>query len=116
MAALVAIQRPELLNGVVFSAPAILPAAGPILVCINWSSLYSHHYNTYVIQRGITRATAFFAPQLEVRKVDPNTISRIPEEVRTYRVHMYTPCTYKLHTYIHIPTSRNQAHASHTCA
>ena len=35
MAALVAIQRPELFNGVVFSAPAILPAAGAILVCIN---------------------------------------------------------------------------------
>ena len=33
MAALVAIQRPELLNGVVFSAPAILPAAGSIMVC-----------------------------------------------------------------------------------
>ena len=39
MAALVAIQRPELLNGVVFSAPAILPAAGSILVCTRLLSL-----------------------------------------------------------------------------
>ena len=32
MTALVAMQQPELLNGVVFSAPAILPAVGFILV------------------------------------------------------------------------------------
>ena len=42
MAALIAIQRPELLNGVVFSAPAILPAAGIILVCINKVILSNH--------------------------------------------------------------------------
>ena len=33
MAALIAIQQPQLFNGVVFSAPAILPAVGFILVC-----------------------------------------------------------------------------------
>ena len=43
MAALVAIQRPELLNGVVFSAPAILPAAGLILVRVK--AVISNHLN-----------------------------------------------------------------------
>ena len=32
MAALVAIQKPELVEGVVFSAPAILPGTGVVLV------------------------------------------------------------------------------------
>ena len=37
MAALVAIQKPELLDGVVFHAPAILPSAGLVLV---WTSIF----------------------------------------------------------------------------
>ena len=45
MAALVAMQRPELLNGVVFSAPAIVPAAGLILVCIKVVFTYRHNDN-----------------------------------------------------------------------
>ena len=44
MAVLVAIQRPELLDGVVFSAPALLPAAGFILVHTNVFST-NHHDN-----------------------------------------------------------------------
>ena len=43
MAALVAMQKPELLNGVVFSAPAILPAAGLVLVYLK--AVVSNYYN-----------------------------------------------------------------------
>ena len=33
MSTLIAMQQPELINGVVFSAPSILPPVGFILVC-----------------------------------------------------------------------------------
>ena len=46
MATLLAIQQPELINGVVFSAPAILPPVGFILVRtldVVTLSDHSHH-------------------------------------------------------------------------
>ena len=92
MAALIAIQQPQLFNGFVFSAPALLPAVGFILV--RTSILLYVQFLTIMVcmlQRGLTRAIAAIAPQLQVRRVDPNTISRIPEEVLTCTVHVLIP-------------------------
>ncbi|XP_065916461.1 monoglyceride lipase-like [Dysidea avara] len=62
---LFAIQRPELINGVVFSAPALLLGAG-------------------TFTRGLVRAVAYFVPQLVVRKSDPSVLTRDPDEIRNY--------------------------------
>ena len=44
MSALVAMQQPELINGVVFSAPSILPPVGFILVCaLDYVDSHSDH-------------------------------------------------------------------------
>jgi len=45
VAALVAIQKPEILDGVVFHAPAILPSAGLVLVCTSVSFNNNCHYD-----------------------------------------------------------------------
>ena len=51
MATLIAIQQPQLFNGVVFSAPAILPAVGFILVCTSAFTSYAvvHCNGLYVV-------------------------------------------------------------------